>query len=206
MISSLKLTMKFNAERLREDLVKFSADEWTPHFNQQYYHGDWSGIPLRAPKNAHVALYPDPSADTFVDTENLDRCPYIKSVLDEFKCNLETARFLRLTAGSEIREHKDPGLRVEQGSTRLHIPVVTHPAVEFYLDDRRLEMLPGEVWYLNLSLRHRAKNNSDIDRVHLVVDCVVNEWFTAVFRESGGTIDLSGEDQYAARSLYPLGR
>ena len=39
----------------------------------------------------------------------------------------------------------------------------------------------GEAWYLDLNLRHRVDNHSDTDRIHLVIDCVVNDWVRALF-------------------------
>jgi hypothetical protein len=184
MIKSLKLDVQFDESRLREDLGRFGADDWTPHFNTRYYNGDWSGIALRTTANAHVPLYPDPTAEKFVDTAELKQCPYIRSVIGSFGCKVEFVRFLRLSAGSEIIEHTDYDLGIEDGYVRLHIPIVTDPAVEFYLDGERVDMQPGEAWYLNLNLPHRVKNDSAIDRVHLVLDCVVNDWFTELFVRS----------------------
>jgi len=181
MISSLKLPFAFDPDTLSDDLTRFNADDWTPHFNTQYYNGDWSGIALRTSVNAHVALYPDPTATEFVGTEMLGRCSYVPTVLGAFHCPLESVRFLRLGAGSEIREHKDFKLGFEDGVMRVHIPVVTDPSVEFYLDGERVNMKPGEVWYLNLNLKHRVLNRSTSDRVHLVIDCVVNDWMRTFF-------------------------
>jgi len=180
-MNSLKLPLAFDESRLRQDLHLFGDDDWTPHFNTQYYEGDWSGIALRAPKDAHLDLYPDPTADSFADTDKLARCSYIPSILGSFECEIETARFLRLTAGSEIKEHRDYKLGFEDGSVRLHIPIVTDQLVEFYLDGRRIDMRPGETWYLNFNLKHRVINNSPIDRVHLVIDLVLNDWLRSLF-------------------------
>ena len=61
MISTLKFPFEFDAEKLKSDLRKFASGDWTPHFNTGYYEGDWSGIALRAAKDAHMQLYPDPT-------------------------------------------------------------------------------------------------------------------------------------------------
>ena len=37
-------------------------------------------------------------------------------------------------------------------------------------------MLPGETWYVDFNLRHRVANNGATPRIHLVLDCVVNDW------------------------------
>src|SRR5262249_16408914 len=52
----------------------------------------------------------------------------------------------------------------------------TNPLVEFYLDGNRVMMEEGEAWYLDLNEKHAVINRGSEDRVHLVVDCVVNDW------------------------------
>ena len=181
MISKLKLPFQFDPDALKNDLHGFGAEDWTPHFNTQYYEGDWSGIPLRAADGAHLGLYPDPTADTFVDTPLLNKCPSVRNVLSEFRCETESVRYLRLGAGAKILRHRDFMLSVEDGLARVHIPVKTSPHVEFYLDDKRVEMNEGEAWYLDFNLYHSVENNGHDERIHLVIDCVVNDWFRGFF-------------------------
>ena len=182
MIKAYKLPFSFDADALERDLSQFGPQDWTPHFNTQYYEGDWSGIALRAAKNGHLELYPDPEAsEGYVDTAMLERCSYVKQALASFECELETARFLRLGPGSSIREHRDHKLGYEDGVVRLHIPVVTNPQVTFILGGDPVQMQPGEAWYLNLNLPHSVKNESSDNRVHFVVDCILNDWLSSLF-------------------------
>ena len=181
MTSTLKLPFGFDVRRLQADLKSFGSDDWTPHFNTHYYEGDWSGIALRAAAGAHVGLYPDPTAESYVDTDALGNCPSVRSILEKFECETESVRFLRLGAGAQIREHRDYKLSIEDGVARVHIPVKTSSAVEFYLDGKRIEMKEGEAWYLNFNLPHRVANNSDEARIHLVIDCIANDWLRSFF-------------------------
>ena len=185
MIPVLKLPLHFDATSMQADVARFSSDEWTPHFNTQYYEGDWSGVALRAPEGAHVALalYPDPTKKTYVATPAMERCPSVKSALSSFECETESVRFLRLGPGGTILRHRDYCLSVEDGVARVHVPVKTTRDVEFYLDDNRVDMKEGEAWYLNFNLYHSVVNNGPHERVHLVIDCVVNDWFRSFFGE-----------------------
>jgi quercetin dioxygenase-like cupin family protein len=61
---------------------------------------------------------------------------------------------------------------------RFHVPVTTNPAAVFELEGRPIEMHPGESWYLDFNLRHRVANGGTEPRIHLVVDCIVNDWVT----------------------------
>lgn len=181
MISALKLPFSFEVHSVCRDLDALAPDEWTPHFNKQYYEGDWSGVALRAPAGAHVSLYPDPTVETYVDTDALERCQSVREILKEFECETDSVRFLRLGPGASIREHRDYRLSVEDGLARIHVPIKTSDAVEFYLDGKRVEMKEGEAWYLNFNLPHRVENKSSDERIHLVIDCVANEWLRSFF-------------------------
>ena len=181
MIPTLKLPLSFDPGPIKDDLLGFRSDEWTPHFNTQYYEGDWSGIALRAPQNAHVALYPDPTAETYVDTPEMGRCSSVSRVLKSFECEVEAVRFLRLGVGAAIREHRDYKLGIEDGLARIHIPVKTSSDVEFFLNHERVVMNEGEAWYLNFNLPHSVNNRGTAERVHLVIDCVANNWLRSFF-------------------------
>jgi len=181
MTPTLKLPLAFDTKDLQGDLANFSSSDWVPHFNIHYYEGDWSGIALRAPNNGRVDLFPDPEAKSFVDTPAIDKCPSVRAVLSKFECETQSVRFLRLLPGSKIRHHRDYELSLEDGLARVHIPVRTSTEVEFYLDDKRIEMNEGEAWYLNFNLYHSVENNGQDERIHLVIDCVVNDWFRSFF-------------------------
>jgi hypothetical protein len=183
-LNSFKLPMTFDPERLKQDLGQIPPGEWSPHFNTGYYEGEWSGVALRSVGGVAGRLYPDPAAsEPFADTPVLARCSHIQSVLASFKCAMESVRLLKLSVGSRIREHKDHKLSLEDGVVRIHVPIVTDPRVEFFVDSRRLVMNEGECWYINFNLPHRVYNRSDADRVHLVMDCVVNDWLRSMIPE-----------------------
>jgi len=182
LLKNYKLPLRFDTERLKADLAGFQSDEWIPHFNTRYYEGDWSGIALRAVGGKAGQLYPDPTAtDDFADTPLLARCPYLQEVLAVFHCPLTSVRLLKLAARSSIREHKDFNLGFEDGEMRIHVPVVTNLDVAFFLAGEQVIMQEGEAWYLDLNLPHRVENHSDTDRVHLVIDCVVDDWARELF-------------------------
>lgn len=175
----IKLPLAFNPESLQHDVAGLSPDSWIPHYVPQNYQGDWNVVPLRAPAGAtHPVkmIYSDPTASVFVDTPFLAQCPGVRAALASFACDLRATRLMRLTPGSEIKEHDDLDLDADLGVARIHIPITTNSGVTFTLNGKPIVMLPGTAWYLRLSDRHRAANNGETDRVHLVIDAVVNDW------------------------------
>ncbi len=183
----LRLPLAFDPLLLQRDLERVSLDGWIAHFVRQNYEGDWSVIPLRSVAGARhpvMTIYSDPAATEFEDTPALKACSYFREVLDTFACEIQCVRLMRLTPGSVIKEHDDNDLAAESGTARIHIPVTTNPDVEFELNRTRIVMEPGSAWYLRLSDRHRVANKGTTDRVHMVVDTVVNDWLKSLLERA----------------------
>jgi hypothetical protein len=177
--SSLKLRPRFDVERLQADLARIVAEDFVPHFNTRYYDGDWSVVSLRAIGGDEKKIYPDPTRTDFADTPLMARCPYIAQVVNSFPCPKLAVRFLRVRPRSVVKEHRDYQLRLEDGELRLHIPITTNPEVRFMVAGKRVIMGPGECWYNDFTELHSVHNDGDGDRVHLTIDCVVNDWLRA---------------------------
>ncbi len=178
----VRLPFVFDPPALKADLARIRPEEWIRHFNNLIFEGDWSGVALRSVGGASGTLYS--GLDTRSAVENtpiLDRCPYLCQTLETFQCPLQSARLLKLEPRSHIHKHSDPFLGYADGEVRMHIPIQTDAEVRFYLEGERVVMQEGECWYLNLSRPHWVDNFSDIARVHLVIDCEVNDWLTAHF-------------------------
>lgn len=174
-----QLPWKFDSQRLQAELQQLQQQPWIAHFVQQNYTGEWDILPLRGPADAQHPVrmaYSDPACKAFADTPFLQPNSYLREVLDTFYCPLLSVRLMRLSPGSQIKEHRDHDLCVEQGFARLHIPITTNPDVVFLLNGKRVLMQEGECWYLRLQDLHAVSNHGTTDRVHLVIDAKVNDW------------------------------
>jgi aspartyl/asparaginyl beta-hydroxylase (cupin superfamily) len=150
---------------------------WQPHLNRYHYTGAWDVLPLRSPDGDHKNPVPDLLGKSeFSDTNYMDQFPSVKNLVSSLYCPVMSVRFLNLRAGAVIKQHTDKELAFEKGEARLHFPVITNPDVAFYCEEERIFLNEGECWYLNANLPHRVSNNSQADRVHLVIDCKVNNW------------------------------
>lgn len=177
MIRYFRWPASFDVAKLQQELNRLTA-EWQEHYNKRHYEGDWSLLPLRSVGGSVTSGFAVSNGVTghrYEDTALLQQCPYMKTVIDFFPCTKTSVRLMKLSAGAIIKEHSDHALCAEEGELRLHVPVQTHPDVYFYLEDTRIPMNEGECWYLNLTLPHRVENRSATDRVHLVIDCEIND-------------------------------
>lgn len=182
--AAIRLPLCFAPAGLQADLARVAPEEWITHFNTSYFEGAWTGVALRAVGKNAATLAADPTAGDYADTALVTRCPHFAAVMAALQCPLKSVRLLKLATGSNIREHRDYDLGWEAGEVRLHVPVVTNPGVEFYLESRRVVMNEGECWYLNLNLPHRVQNRGAADRIHLVIDCQLNDWLRTMILES----------------------
>jgi hypothetical protein len=181
----VRLPLAFDSVRLAADLVRLTDEAWIAHFVRQNYEGDWGALPLRAHAAARhrvQMIYSPPHATEFVDTPLLARTPYFRDVLAAFRCPLTCVRLMRLTPGSVIKEHSDHDLAAERGWVRMHVPVTSNPDVDFFLNGTRVDMVPGEAWYLRLADPHRAANRGTTDRVHMVIDAQLDGWLAEMLR------------------------
>jgi Aspartyl/Asparaginyl beta-hydroxylase len=192
LLKYLKLPFLFDVALLQQDVNRLSKSNWLAHYQTKHYEGEWSAIPLRSVNGNADSIIVSPTENAhYADTIFLAQAPYLQQILHSFKCPLQAVRLLKLNAGASIKEHNDADLCFEKGEIRLHIPVITHTNVEFYLQDERLITNEGECWYMNFNLPHRINNNSPVNRIHLVIDAVVNDWVKEVFTTD--TIEIKKE-------------
>ncbi len=180
-IAYAKLPLPIDIMAAQEE-VRLNASTGKPHFNTAHYTGEWTVIALRSPGGKADTITPDNHGnETFADTELMQNYPSIKKLVQSFKCDVMSVRLLNLKRGALIKEHRDAELSFEKGEARLHFPLITNPQVEFYVEHKQVVMKEGECWYMNANLPHRVSNFGETDRVHLVIDCKVNEWLETIF-------------------------
>ena len=205
MIKYLRLNETFDVKRVVEELDSLESSHWKDHYNKNHYTGGWTILPLRSingdPDNI-IAIHSsaNDTSSLYRNTLLLSDSSHLETIINFFKCNKTSVRLMKLHAGAVIKEHTDHEMSFEEGEVRFHIPIITNPDVEFYLDDERVIMNEGECWYLNLSLKHRVVNFGANDRIHLVIDCKVNEWVKQTFSESAAVkkeIDNENKTDYS---------
>jgi len=182
-------------------------DAWRPHFQVAHHEGGWSVLPLRAPEDAVDEAIPFALAGTparYRATRWLAQCPAIERFTAGLACPVLAVRLLRLAPGAAIKPHRDAGLAFENGEARLHVPIVSHADVEFVIEGDRVEMLPGTCWYINANLTHHVINRGTCERIHLVLDCTVDDWLRARFAEGERTYTTSRRAPHELRQMIAL--
>lgn len=169
-----RLPVTVDLPLLLQALAGIEDDRWQGHFNSAYHNGGWSGVALISAADALTELSPGREGP-------LRRTPWLKDprwrqALCGWPLQIVSARLLRLAAGGRIHEHCDYDLGGPDSDLRLHLPLLSPPDVDFWLDGQIIPMMAGECWFLDLARPHRVANRSDRSRVHLVLDCRPGPW------------------------------
>ena len=172
----IRLPLDFDAARLAQEAAQLAPAAWRPH-------------PLGLKGNSAVALISRAGGDNdefggrMTATPHLGGCPYHRQVMASFNEVLARSRLMKLDAGCEVQNHVDFNYHWYT-RVRIHIPVITNPAVMFHCGDEKVHMAPGECWIFDNWRRHNVINGSGQDRIHLVIDLSGSSRFWNMVRQA----------------------
>ena len=176
-----------------EDVSKFLDDLDFRKVKTKYTKGDaWTAISFYGygPETEDIlkpgVLKSSVKIDTKLQFTKISDEPVMKSIheiLKKLPCTFERVRFMKLVAGKVIGKHSDKiDKDIESGNiVRVHIPIRTNEDVIFTLYENAKDKIgkehnlkTGHFYYTDVSKPHAVRNNSNTDRIHLVVDCKAN--------------------------------
>ena len=178
---SKQVEASFDEESLIVDLEHLTPEDWIHHYLTQHHYiqGDYHVAPLYAANGVPTAYSDFMSKQC--PTRLLERTPYFQKVLSFFECEFSRVRLMRMAPGTVIADHIDQmDVRSEIQLARFHVPIVTNAGVYFGFSGEEVHMAPGECWYVDTALPHAAGNLGEEARIHLVVDCIVNEFINTL--------------------------
>ena len=152
---------------------------------------DWTAISLRGYGGGPLdILKPNVlksgvnEQSTLQDTTLMDTLGFkvIRDVMGMIPAKFERVRLMKIKAYSKIGKHSDKidkDFGLEDGNiVRIHVPIRTNDQVEFYLWEKKEKLTNylqvGHFYYVDVRAPHAVTNNSDVDRIHLVMDVYVN--------------------------------
>lgn len=169
----VRLPVRFDAHKLAAEALQFPDEDWEYH--PQGYDGNSALILVSADggKNNDYTGEMQPTSD-------LERCPCISQVLSSFDTVIGRTRLMRLEPGAQVPPHSDTDYSWRH-RVRIHVPIVTDPAVIFSsIGNIDIHMQAGEAWVFDNWREHAVFNNSDIQRIHLVIDTTGSSSFWAM--------------------------
>ena len=152
---------------------------------------DWTAISLRGYGPTPLDILKPNVLKSKVKTETVlqdtslleeDGFQVINDILAKIPSTFERVRFMKIKANSGIGKHSDridKDFGIEDGNiVRFHVPIRTNDQVEFCLWEGKEKLTNylevGHYYYVDVRAPHAVTNNSDVDRIHLVIDVYVN--------------------------------
>lgn len=160
----LQLPISFSADALAAEVLALPTSAWQPH--PTGFVGN-EAVPLITPGGTLNDMFEGPMGPT----QPLLGCPYIMEILAEIGAVWGRSRLMALAPGAEVPPHADTHY-YWRTHHRLHIPVITNPAVRFTCGDESVHMAAGECWMFDSFRWHDVQNKGTQRRVHLVIDTV----------------------------------
>jgi len=125
---------------------------------------------------------------------------YVNEIMDMLEENIghvARSRYAVLKAGEEIKPHLD--INTDK-AVRIHIPLITHPNCIFGVTGKKTEVInhmpaDGSVWFINQGYSHWVKNESPVDRVHLVFVVIGQNEILEANQQWWDTTDASAQLQ-----------
>ncbi len=200
-MNAIQFNFKFDVQQIQQELESIATSFNSIH-SLKIKENDLNGIHLITPapegkKNS--------KGYTYRRTDELKQCPYLQSILDTFQCDKLVYRVHNLRAKGKIELHRDLGRGLVNKIVRIHIPVTTNEEVYFYVNGERVLMQNGECWLANITELHEVENRSDTDRLQLMIDCDLNDWWESILREHGVQLEeTSGLQSHTLEELKQM--
>jgi hypothetical protein len=75
----------------------------------------------------------------------------------------------RIPPGGRIEPHADDGWHAKYYNTKLYVVLQSNPQCVNRVEDERVSMAPGEVWYFDNLKEHEVVNDGPDDRITLII-------------------------------------
>lgn len=104
----------------------------------------------------------------------LDMKSFLNKIKPIYESNYGNGYFVRvllvkLKSNTNIATHKDSGESLIN-CKRTHIPIITNKLVLFTINNEKKHLSEGEIWEIDNTKEHSVSNDSNEDRIHLIVD------------------------------------
>jgi len=168
----LSLGAAVDVSSIRQKLAQCSEQQWAESGRHNMYepHRDTQAIMLMHDNDFR---HSKPTYLPWFDTFKSDLEPLFQRFPEFYKSQGYFVRvlFAKLSAGGTITPHIDrvPSLL---NCHRVHLPITSNKDVWFSVGGESVNLPVGELIEINNATVHSVENNSDADRIHLIMDWV----------------------------------
>ena len=178
------ISMKINLNNIKNEINQILEEEnFLKHKGD--HSGGWGAIGL-------ITYGGDPENDIVTNEEIkpprlLTKCPEVQKILNLLPGKKGRVRFMEVKPNSRVFWHYDNAETIDdldyKKNVRLHIPIFTNSEVKMNICHNRIKWVEGKIYYGDFSFPHTIHNNSEKNRIHLVIDLKINDDFISLIPE-----------------------
>lgn len=165
---------KFNIKNIKKCVSLFDSEWKINETRQEKYktHKDTEMYQLRASSydwNQNTSIFWE-NVNTLPDTlANFELFSIYNRLEHIYNGTVIRSELVKMFANSQIKKHVDGGNSLYTGR-RIHIPIITNKDVFFTVLNNKINMIESNAYEINNAMPHAVENNSNFDRIHLIID------------------------------------
>lgn len=170
----LLLDSGIDVEPIKNKLAQISREEWNKSGREKTFEAHRQTKSLMLIYDDDFRHY-NPTYQSIYSDFEPELKPLLDKIAENFQHNGFVVRmiFAKLQGNGSIPVHTDSGYSLLK-CHRIHIPIVSNDQSFFMVGGERKVMCEGEMWEINNATLHAVDNQSDADRIHLIIDWVPN--------------------------------
>ncbi len=170
----LLLDSGIDVEPIKKKLARVSLAEWNKSGREKTFEAHRQTKSLMLIYDEDFRHY-NPTSHRIYSKFETELKPILDTIAENFKHNGFVVRMIlaKLKGNSSIPVHTDSGYSLLK-CHRIHIPIVSNDQSFFMVGGERKVMREGEMWEINNATLHAVDNQSDEDRIHLIIDWAPN--------------------------------
>lgn len=171
---------EYDISAIKEEVLNLTEEDWNLDITRQnifkgVHHMTQCYFVMGFPLNWDGVGYPSERKTT--KNRLYDSVKLISDQLEiYFNGRVGRAIFTKLVPRGTIPKHRDGGYYL-MNSHRCHIPIATNENILFHLQDKTINMETGTCYEINNYDSHAVENNSDQERIHMIIDIIPMESF-----------------------------
>lgn len=110
-----------------------------------------------------------------IETDIMSFLPTLKSYINFLPLHYMWVRLAKLEPNSFLWEHKDYTDLSDRKRLRFHLPISTNKSSLLILLGHQVHLGKGYLWKLDPQVAHGACNMGPSARIHLIIDCYVDD-------------------------------
>jgi hypothetical protein len=170
----LLLDSNVNVEPIKNKLEQITQAEWDKSGREKTFEAHLQTKSLMLIYDDDFRHY-KPTYHSIYSRFEAELKPLLDTIANHFQHNGFVVRvvFAKLQGHGRIPVHADIGYSLLK-CHRIHVPIVSNDQSFFTVGGERKVMREGEMWEINNATLHEVDNQSDDDRIHLIIDWTPN--------------------------------